>query len=92
MDADAQARTLARLDERRPVRLVVDGEPVAGVPDSMHLGDDCIRVELAERGGDRRFRVETYWMDGWLESLVDVRGPADSGFEPAGLLDGVAAE
>lgn len=89
MDPDSYARTLARLDEPEAVRLTVGGETVEGVSDSVYLGDACIRVDVAERGGDRTFRVQTHWLDGWLDPVVDVR-ERDAGFEPAGTLDGVA--
>jgi len=88
--ADTYARTLARLDEPEPVRLAVAGETITGVAESTYLGDECIRVEVTERGGDRTFRVQVHWLDGWLDPTVDVRTPGDGGFEPAGRLDGVA--
>lgn len=89
MDADRHARTLARLDEPEPVQLAVAGETVACVVESVYLGDECIRVDAAERGGGRTFRVQTQWLDGWLDPVVDVRASDDRGFEPAGPLDGV---
>lgn len=89
MDSDSCARTLARLDEPKPVRLAVAGETVAGVVSSLYLGDECIRVDVRERDGERTFRVLTHWVDGWLDPVVDVRECDDAGFAPTGPLDDV---
>lgn len=88
-NADRYARTLARLDEPEPVRLAIAGETVACVVESIYLGDECIRVDAIERGGGRTFRVQTQWMNGWLDPVVDVSGPDDRGFVPTGPLGGV---
>ena len=87
---DMHARTLARLDPRQPVRLAVGGETITGVAAAAYRGDECIRVDVAERDGDRTFRVLAHWVEGWREPTVDVRASGDTGFRPADRFEGLA--
>lgn len=70
-------------DERVPVRVL-----------AKRHADRRMFVAARERDGDRLFRVRTEWAAGWLDPLVDVAdvSSTDTGFEPAGTLDGVTAD
>jgi len=75
------------------VEFTVNGERIDGLSNSKVVEDDRIVVVVSERGGERKFRIETQWANGWLEPLVDVRDATVDGtdFRPAGTLDDIEA-
>jgi hypothetical protein len=90
---DSPIETLTGLEMLESVEFTVAGERVDALSNSKVVEDDRIVVVVSERGGDRKFRIETQWANGWLEPLVDVYDASDDepSFEPAGTLEGIDA-
>lgn len=85
--------TLADLEMLERVQFSVAGETVEAVANSLVVEEDRIVALASERGGDRRFRIQTHWASGWLPPLVDAAdaiGP-DAEFEPVGTLRRIEA-
>lgn len=85
--------TLTGLEMLENVEFTVAGERVDALSNSKVVEDDRIVVVVSERSGDRKFRIETQWANGWLEPIVDVYDAADDdpSFEPAGTLEEIEA-
>ncbi len=90
---DSPIETLTGLEMLENVEFTVAGEHVDGLSNSKVVEDDRIVVVVSERRGDRKFRIETQWANGWLEPLVDVYDASDDdpAFEPAGTLEEIDA-
>ena len=90
---DSPIETLTDLEMLERVGFTVAGERVDALSNSKVVEDDRIVVVVSERGGDRKFRIETQWANGWLEPLVDVYDATDTdpSFEPAGTLEEIEA-
>lgn len=88
---DSPIETLTDLEMLESVTFTVAGEHVEALSNSKVVEDDRIVVVASERDGDRKFRIETQWANGWLEPLVDVYDTtdADPSFEPAGMLEDI---
>lgn len=87
---ESPAETLADLGMLERLRFEVADEQFEGYSHRKQVDDGRMWV-VVQTEGDRVFRIETQWANGWLEPLVDeYDGTADS-VEPVGNLSSVEA-
>lgn len=78
-------KTLGRLDEYGIVVIAAGGETFRCEAVRFESSADHLTVIATEVDGDREFRIESQYLDGWLDPQVDVREESDE-WRPLGQL------